>query len=799
MKTWVKDIRWEAALLAAILLVALGLRLYQLDTLPAGPQHDEIFDSGFGLSIVQGDRPVFFDANGGVLPFFMYLLAPVIAAFGRMLLAVRSVAVACGMLGLLVNYLLVRELLGRWVALLTTAGLTVSFWYLFASRIALEPITLPLVAGLSFYLFWLGLRRGRLAFFVLSGLALGLSVYTYHSGPLIPLTLAVYTVYLLLFQRALLRQHFWRIVACALAAFLVAAPLGYYVLTHTDASASRLRDLAGHLQAAQRGDLGPLWGDAAAIAGMFGARGDPEWRYNLAGRPVFDPLGSLLFYGGLLVAMSRLRKPEYAFLLVWLPVNLLFSAITPPSPSTLRAIGGIVAVYAFPALAIVTLAEWGRRLWGQRGLWAVSAVAAGWLGLSGVALCYDYFQVWANHPEVRAIYRSDLAEAARYLDENDAGRLTAISAPYAADLDRQAFEMVARRPHNLKWFDGRRGLVWQAVAAGESVALVIPAIGALPADVQSRFLGDLQPAYAGRDPQGGVAFTIYQLSAADLAPRRSPQMAHGLYLNWDNQMALLGYDLAPAARSGGAARLTLYWRVLSQVHVPDSAVPIFFNHLLDSRDNLWGQDNYQPFYPSQWSRDDLVLSWFDLPVPVDAPPGQYYAAVGAMSNGKPLPVTDAGGRPLADRMPLGDVAVTRGDPPTRAVTLPIHFPRKKQFQAVTLLGVTGVESVRPGETWRIAIFWQATAAPPEDYTVALRFYGNSDEQILEWREVLLAGVYPTGRWRPGEYVRSYIYVPIPAASPPSKGRVKVNLYDASGRALGEEPGISVLGLAIGGQ
>jgi len=240
MKTRVKKVRWELALLAAILLVAAGLRLCQLDTLPAGPQHDEIFDSGFALSIVQGARPVFFDANGGVLPLFMYLLAPVIATFGRTLLAARSVAVACGVLGLLVNYLLLRELLGRWVALLTTAGLTVSFWHLFASRIALEPITLPLVAGVSFYLFWLGLKRGHLAFFVLSGLALGLSIYTYHSGPLIPLTLAVYAVYLLLFQRPLLRQRFWGIVACALVAFLVAAPRGYYVLTHADASGSRL-------------------------------------------------------------------------------------------------------------------------------------------------------------------------------------------------------------------------------------------------------------------------------------------------------------------------------------------------------------------------------------------------------------------------------------------------------------------------------------------------------------------------------------------------------------------------------
>jgi hypothetical protein len=70
--------------------------------------------------------------------------------------------------------------------------------------------------------------------------------------------------------------------------------------------------------------------------------------------------------------------------------------------------------------------------------------------------------------------------------------------------------------------------------------------------------------------------------------------------------------------------------------------------------------------------------------------------------------------------------------------------------------------------------------------------------VLEWYGgALLDGVYPTSRWRPGEYLRTLLYVPIPAGQPPSKGRVKVNLYDSSGRPLANEPGVSVIGLSIG--
>ena len=120
-----------------------------------------------------------------------------------------------------------------------------------------------------------------------------------------------------------------------------------------------------HLNAARAGDLRPLAADALAAVGMFGWQGDPEWRYNLAGRPVFDPLGAGLFYAGFLIALWRFRRPEYAFLVIWLPANLLFSAITPPSPSTLRAIGGIAAAFAFPAISLHALWSWAGARWGR--------------------------------------------------------------------------------------------------------------------------------------------------------------------------------------------------------------------------------------------------------------------------------------------------------------------------------------------------------------------------------------------------------------------------------------------------
>jgi hypothetical protein len=126
-----------------------------------------------------------------------------------------------------------------------------------------------------------------------------------------------------------------------------------------------------------------------------------------------------------------------------------------------------------------------------------------------------------------------------------------------------------------------------------------------------------------------------------------------------------------------------------------------------------------------------------------------------------------------------------------------RFPRQADFGPVRLVGVTAVESTAPGKDWLLALYWQSAAATLDDLTVNVRVEGAESRQVLEWNGgALLSGVYPTSRWRPGEYLRTLLYLPIPAGQPPSRGRVRVNLYDASGRALANEPGVSVIGLTI---
>jgi 4-amino-4-deoxy-L-arabinose transferase-like glycosyltransferase len=160
----------EIGLFGVILLVAATFRLYHLDLVPPGLQHDEIFKAKGALRILDGTLLVYSEPNAGEPPLFMYLVALSFQLLGKNLVAIRLAAVACGLAGILTSWLLARELYGRWVGLLSAAFLAFSFWHVFDSRVGLEPIMVPLMATLSFYFLWLALHQGVYRFFALAGL-----------------------------------------------------------------------------------------------------------------------------------------------------------------------------------------------------------------------------------------------------------------------------------------------------------------------------------------------------------------------------------------------------------------------------------------------------------------------------------------------------------------------------------------------------------------------------------------------------------------------------------------------------
>jgi len=770
--------RWtpaEIAAVAGILALALLLRVVRLEQVPPGMQHDEVFDARFATTILDGARPVFIDENTGVPPLFSYLVAGAFALLGRSLITLRLTSVAVGMLGLAVSYLLLRELLGRTIALLALAGLAVSFWHVFDSRVGIEPILVPLLAGLSFYLFWQAMRRGSLVWYGLAGLSMGLAQYGHRTGVLIPLTVAAFVAYLgvqRLFPSPLGRGETGLapgpfpkgrgvggegIALMFLLTLLVSAPLIIHLATGPADSMLRVRQLSGDLNALFDGHPQAVLQDVVGVLGMFGLRGDPEWRYNVAGRPIFDPLTGLLFWAGVIVCLARWRRPANVFMLLWLSINLAAAAVTSPSPASTRALGSIAPIYAMPAVALV--AGWERA--GRRKA-ALAAVAGLLLAGNAAWSVRDYFFVWPANAEVREIYRADLALAARYLDSERPEGAVCISAQFAADLDRQTFDYTLRTERPIKWFDARQTLVLPALQAEMPLTYLYPITD--PASAFARhFAAMVRPQVERiRDAAGDLALTVVRLNHDQLGRLRTEFLARPqqrLDINLGDEIDLLGYDLPAQIEAGQPIGLTVYWRVRRGGRGDLSYA--FFAHVLDGRGFGWVQDDPLAFPPSSWWADDLVAQTFNLTLPADAPPGPYHVEIGfyEQNGGQRLAQVNADGSAGADAFTLEPFVATASAPPASEAIDAGEDVGAAFGGRIELLGYDIADRVLDlEERVEVAMTWRALLGGADDVEIELTLVSEDGQMLALPAHWLAGGAYPLDQWSAGQTIRDRFYL-----------------------------------------
>jgi 4-amino-4-deoxy-L-arabinose transferase-like glycosyltransferase len=671
--------RIEITLLVLIFALALALRVYDLRRAPPGAQHDEVFSANFATQIIDGARPVYWDQNGGVPVFHAYLVAPAFAALGADIIALRLVSVVCGLLSILFTYLSARRLFGAGIALFSAALLSVTQWHLFESRVGLEPVTLMLMASVTA---WLFLRSGIAAqtgcreletsrpppawWGVPVGLSLGLTMYTYQSAPLVILALVVFVAYLLLRrqaasrrqrggvgncgfparQHARLRRHAQWLGVATLIVVLVSIPLPVHFLTTEGDATSRPEDLAADLRGALQGDFEPVARDAAGVLGMLAFAGDPSYRYNLAGRPVFTFVIGLLAYAGVAVSLWRWRDQRYAFVLIWIICNVIASAVTRASPSFLRSSAALPFIVMLPGIALGVVWEamnasvrGARR--SQIAAGALFLLAIALLAWEGVSTIEDYFAGWARNDRVRATYRADLAEVAAFLDTQRPAGTVMLSARFPSDLDQGALYLLQRQKQRYQWFNGRRVLVLPSDAGGRDVDYFIPATNESLGD-GAALLKTLAAEPGPLSAEGKPSFILYTLPGAELSRLRAQEPRIALHANVDGEVELIGLD--PSA-NGRHLHLLLYWRVAHRV--PGDQDRSFFAHLVDAGGRLWTQEDRSVYPTSSWHDDDIAWQWYDLQLPADAPAGNYWVELGvydANAPGQPrLPILDAAG------------------------------------------------------------------------------------------------------------------------------------------------------------
>lgn len=797
-----------------VFFVAFVLRFFALDQFPPGVQHDEVFIANFAQTILQAkslDRlPIFFELNRGNEPLFMYLAAAMFKFFGENVWALRGTAALCGFGALVVTYFFARDMFdltpdpspkgrgekeqvnGNFIALITVAGITFSFWHLYESRIGLHTISTYLLAAATFYAFWVGWTRGNRVLLLLSGVLAGLATYTYRSGIFVPVTLLVFVLYSLLLHRKTWGKNLWTIPVIFALAALIYFPLFDFITTHPETALARLGDLSGDMDALRQGNPMPMLSNAARVLGMFGVSGDPEWRYNVALRPVFDPLWAILFYAGIVVAVFRFKRAPYAFALIWLVVMLLPSILSGSDLSQHRAVGAIGAVFMMPALALEEIRAFVFKRWGRVGNIAVGAATALLVLLAAVGGIHAYFLTWANNPEVRLIQRADLAAAARWLDEHQGSARALVSAEFANDLDRGSFNLVARRPNRAQFFQGADTFV---LPARTNAYVVNTRSGPVHETLAKQFLTGAS-VFEAKLADGTPEVQIYELTEDEFQILRTTRGLSTVAQTPDGQIAIRDAFLPRGAKTGDVVNGELWWEIRAP-KVMDADGLRWVAALQDDRNYVWSEISSLGYTPSQWQTDDLVVTRLPLQIPVDAPPQLFGLRIALTSNHGALALAQ-NGQPAASFVRLGEAHVERGPVPASKPDLDVRYPSKAKFGDLQLLGSDAVGEVAAGDAWRLVLFWQANAKISSNYKLRLTALTQDGQEITRQEEIL-GEDYPTRKWRAGDYVRTIHDLPIPKDAPRGKAVIRVSLWTPDGKPVGRADGAPIAGIEIAGR
>jgi hypothetical protein len=236
--------RWEWIALGALLLAALGLRLFALDRIPSVVIHDECDNLVNAFQILHGKGPAFFGLDWKPQPAASVHLQSVFLGADRSLFALRLPAALFSVVALIPFYALLRKAAAPPAALLASALLATDIWYLHFSRAGWENVYTCVFLLAAALLVRSALRTGRSRFFVAAGVAAAFGAYGYTAGLSIAPAVAIAGALALLQPRVSRPRLLGGLLLAGATTLLLLAPQVASVAVHSESVQGRMRNLS---------------------------------------------------------------------------------------------------------------------------------------------------------------------------------------------------------------------------------------------------------------------------------------------------------------------------------------------------------------------------------------------------------------------------------------------------------------------------------------------------------------------------------------------------------------------------
>lgn len=744
---WMRFRPGDGAIVGAITVAGAFLRFYRLDQIPPGFQFDQAFYVFDALRLLQGQFAVFFTAPGQSEPLFPYLAMVGVAVFGPDTpLGIKMTSALLGLITIPVIYLFARELFqSSRIGLLSAAFAAISSWHIFYSRDGERLTLLVLLATLTFLFLWRTLEKRRRRDSILTGILLGLVLYTYPASRIVPIALTITVAFVAWEDRRRVRDYLQCFGLIVAVSTLVFVPLGIHYLQHPDTFISHTAQVS--IFAAQppgeptspTGIVNALYDNALRLIGMFVWKGDGGVIRNVPGRPIFDPLAGVPFIAGLFLFLAALLSPRSAppdrrraaLLAAWIGLALALSLFSDDAPNFGRVL------VAFPAVMILPA-------WGAAGVWerlsnpavqrvcgaAIAAVVVG----SGILVYHDYFITFANLPGLYYSFDGDKAEIANWINANaDTHRIFLAPLFY-----QQGTISLLTHATRYKSFDSRDTVVLPA-NSGQDAIFAFPEEQEKRVQTMATRLGTLGAREVLRGTDGEFLLWLYRIPASNLPPIDNPlsalarggpfvQIGRRLEAIWNDEIKLLGYTVTGTGPGGRNLAVTLFLQGVR----PVTGNYTFSLKVHDGEGRVWGQEDKFPgdnsYMTSFWDPGDVVVENFFPGLEACAPAGEYSMTVEAYDpkTGTLLPLTGSG----ETAVKLGS---TNAGPSEGNRLQDLEPDRAHEVQLATglkLMGWTITPDHLPvGGDLSLALFWQGAGDKAAIRPVSVQLHDSTGKVV----------------------------------------------------------------------
>lgn len=476
---------FEVIAVSTITIIALGLRLYHVDTQPLGLWRDEARHGLIALRIWQDPayRPIYVVEGADLPALLFYLMAPFVGILGPHVWTVRLVSALAGGLAPLALWWTIRPCLGAGAALIAAALLACASWSLSMSRWAFPATLDQLLVLLAIGLMWRSLsaapdagqdvaRRWQAA--ILGGMAAlcaGLAVYTYHTGRIAPVLLAVLSAIQIGWSRARWHRAMPALIVAAVVGMLVLVPLLRFIAADFSGFNRRTSQVMvinisdADVHAPLLLVLRNVW----SYLLMWHVHGDANGRHHAPGAPMVDPVVGLLLLLGIGLGLSHRHRGTLA-LGVWLGLGLVPGLFSGGAPHAMRSFGALAPACGLAGLALMRLYTHVRRSASRRGAYTMlGAMLVGSIAFNS----WLYFVRMAHDPavvrefDVASTAMARVARAATDAHDPELRSVRVFLPPVADKDDVRAFLLYGM---DVGVFDGQR----LSALPGEQTLLLLP-------------------------------------------------------------------------------------------------------------------------------------------------------------------------------------------------------------------------------------------------------------------------------------------------------------------------------------